>query len=269
MSISARGNGHRLWRAVHHRRPRQGRHQHESTVRREHRGAAGQGQVAPLPMLSNAEGSGIIDQIRSKVTNADGTPKMTGRYQDAIVYNLPEIFAQLGATNEGNRERNLARPNGCTFGSVSADVKCQIWQDLVILGPKQTCGIHALRARADGQAELLLHGIAAQSVGRAAGHLLLRHSIPRPSSRALSSISSSSRRSTHRSARGSTRSSAPGPTRRRSADSSTSPWGWIRRRARAWSARRRSSTWTGTGARTGRTRRSPTMAARRSSPASP
>ena len=103
-------------------------------------GAVGQGQVTPLPVLSNAEGSGIIDQIRSKVTNADGTPKMTGRYQDAIVYNLSEIFAQLGATNEGNRERNLARPSGCTFGSVSEDVKCQIWQDLVILGPRQTCG---------------------------------------------------------------------------------------------------------------------------------
>ena len=65
---------------------------------------------------------------------------MTGRYQDATVYNLGEIFAQLGATNEGNRERNLARPSGCTFGAVSADVKCQIWQDLVILGPRQTCG---------------------------------------------------------------------------------------------------------------------------------
>ena len=102
-------------------------------------GAVGQGQVTPLPVLSNAEGSGIIDQIRSKVTNADGTPKMTGRYQDAIVYNLSEIFAQLGATNEGNRERNLARPSGCTFGSVSEDVKCQVWQDLVILGPRETC----------------------------------------------------------------------------------------------------------------------------------
>jgi hypothetical protein len=103
-------------------------------------GAVGRGQVTPLPVLSSAEGSGIIDQIRSKVTNADGTPKMTGRYQDAIVYNLGEIFAQLGATNEGNRERNLARPSGCTFASVSSDVKCQIWQDLVILGPRQTCG---------------------------------------------------------------------------------------------------------------------------------
>lgn len=98
-----------------------------------------EGQVTPLPVLSNAEGSGIIDQIRSKVTNVDGTPKMTGRYQDATVYNLGEIFAQLGATNEGNRERNLARPSGCTFGVVSPDVKCQIWQDLVILGPKQMC----------------------------------------------------------------------------------------------------------------------------------
>ena len=91
-------------------------------------------------MLSQCrEGSGIIDQIRLAVTNADGTPKMTGRYQDATVYNLGEIFAQLGATSEGNRERNLARPSGCTFGVASADVKCQIWQDLVILGPRQMC----------------------------------------------------------------------------------------------------------------------------------
>jgi hypothetical protein len=102
-------------------------------------GASAQGQVTPLPVLSNVEGDGIIDQIRSKVINADGTPKMTGRYQDAIVYNLGEIFTQLGATNEGNKERNLARPSGCTFGSKSNDVKCQIWQDLVILGPRQTC----------------------------------------------------------------------------------------------------------------------------------
>ena len=64
---------------------------------------------------------------------------MTGTYQNATVYNLAEIFAQLGATNEGNRERNLARPDRCTFGVVSSDVKCQIWQDLVILGPRQMC----------------------------------------------------------------------------------------------------------------------------------
>jgi hypothetical protein len=98
-----------------------------------------EGQVTPLPVLSNPQGTGIIDHIRLAVTNADGTPKMTGRYQDATVYNLREIFAQLGATNEGNRERNLARPSRCTFGVVSSDVKCQIWQDLLILGPRQMC----------------------------------------------------------------------------------------------------------------------------------
>jgi hypothetical protein len=103
-------------------------------------GASAQGKVTPLPVLSNAEGSGIVDQIRSQVTNPDGTPKMMGRYNDATVYNVGEIFAQLGATNEGNRERNLARPSGCTFSVVSQDLKCQIWQDLVILGPRQTCG---------------------------------------------------------------------------------------------------------------------------------
>ena len=129
-------------------------------------------------MLSNAQGEGIIDKIRLAVTNKDGTPMMTGTYQNATVYNLGEIFAQLGVTNEGNRERNLARPGGCTFGVVSQDVKCQIWQDLVILGPRQMCPAPscALRVRgADGQAELLLHGIAAQPVDRAAGHALLRH----------------------------------------------------------------------------------------------
>jgi hypothetical protein len=102
-------------------------------------GAWGQGQVTPLPVLSNAEGSGLIDQVRLAVTNADGTPKMTGRYQGAPVYNLGEIFAQLGATSGGNKERNLARPSTCTFGDASPDVKCQIWQDLVILGPRQMC----------------------------------------------------------------------------------------------------------------------------------
>jgi hypothetical protein len=99
--------------------------------------------TTPLPVLSNAQGSGIIDKIRLAVTNADGSPMMTGRYQDATVYNLGEIFAQLGVTNEGNRERNLARPSSCTFGVPSLDVKCQIWQDLVILGPRQVCGTPA------------------------------------------------------------------------------------------------------------------------------
>jgi len=54
----------------------------------------------PLPVLSNAEGGGIIDKIRLAVTNKDGTPMMTGTYQNATVYNLGEIFVQLGATNE-------------------------------------------------------------------------------------------------------------------------------------------------------------------------
>ena len=102
-------------------------------------GAWAQGQITPLPVLSNAQGGGIIDQDPVGGDERDGTPMMTGRYQDATVYNLGEIFAQLGATNEGNRERNLARPSGCTFGVVSSDVKCQIWQDLVILGPRQMC----------------------------------------------------------------------------------------------------------------------------------
>jgi len=114
-------------------------------------GTWAQGQITPLPVLSNTQGvcppsppappCGIIDQIRSAVTGPDGkTQLMTGRFQDATVYNLGAIFAQLGATNEGNRERNLAKPNGCTFGVASSDVKCQIWQDLAILGPRELCG---------------------------------------------------------------------------------------------------------------------------------
>ena len=161
-------------------------------------GAVGQGQITPLPVLSNAEGSGIIDQIRSKVTNADGTPKMTGRYQDATVYNLAEIFAQLGATNEGNRERNLARPGGCTFGV--GERGCEVSDLAGSRDPRPQANVRvrvrACGSRADGQAELLLHGIAAQPVGRAAGHPLLRHLCRGRQVQPRSSISSSSRRST-------------------------------------------------------------------------
>jgi hypothetical protein len=87
--------------------------------------------------VTNAQGTGVLDQVRSAVTNPDGTPRMKGTYQGSTVYNLGEIFNQLGATSES--ERNLARPDGCEFGLASADPRCQIWQDLVILGPKQTC----------------------------------------------------------------------------------------------------------------------------------
>jgi hypothetical protein len=89
--------------------------------------------------LTNARGTGVIDRIRAAVTNLDGTPRMKGTYQGVPVYHLAEIFRQLGATSEGNAERNLARPSGCEFGTPSADPKCQIWQDLVILGPRETC----------------------------------------------------------------------------------------------------------------------------------
>ena len=101
-------------------------------------GATAQGQLTPMPILSNPsaqspEDKGVIDKIGAAVAG-----KMTGIYQGATVYNLGEIFKQLGATREGNRERNLARPSGCTFGVASTNVKCQIWQDLVILGPRQS-----------------------------------------------------------------------------------------------------------------------------------
>ena len=90
---------------------------------------------------------------------------MTGRYQDATVYNLGEIFAQLGATNEGNRERNLARPAGCTFGS--AEPGCEVPDLAGPRDPRAQANVRtprrARRTGTDGQAELLLHGTAAQS----------------------------------------------------------------------------------------------------------
>lgn len=101
-------------------------------------GNTGTAAAAPLPVLSNAAGTGAIDEIKAAVTNSDGTPRMTGTYKGTTVYNLSEIFNQLGATNEGNSERNLARPTGCTFGVASSEPDCQIWQDLVIVGPRRT-----------------------------------------------------------------------------------------------------------------------------------
>lgn len=101
-------------------------------------GATGQGTISPLPVMSGSQG--IMDQIRAAVTDGNGAQKMTGNLGGAPVYNLSEIFRRLGATSEGNRERNLARPSGCAFGVKSADVNCQVWQDLVILGPRQLCG---------------------------------------------------------------------------------------------------------------------------------
>jgi len=102
-------------------------------------GTTGSGTLNPIPVLTNALGTGAIDQIKAAVTNPDGTARMTGTYQGSTVYNVGEIFNQLGVTSEGNNERNLARPKNCTYGTASTDVKCQVWQDLAAIGPKQTC----------------------------------------------------------------------------------------------------------------------------------
>jgi hypothetical protein len=101
-------------------------------------GSTAQSTLNPMPSLSNPQGTGKIDEIQAAV-NPGGTPVMKGAYGGTTVYNLTEIFRQLGQTSEGNSERNLARPTGCTFGTASVDPKCQVWQDLVIIGPKQTC----------------------------------------------------------------------------------------------------------------------------------
>ena len=103
-------------------------------------GATATGLISPMPVLSNSDGTGTVDRIKAAVTNPDGTQRMTASFQGATVYNLGEIFRQLGATSEGNRERNLARPSGCTFGRPTDDRKCQVWQDLAVLGPRQICG---------------------------------------------------------------------------------------------------------------------------------
>jgi hypothetical protein len=101
-------------------------------------GATGQSKLDPMPILTNPQATGVLDQIKAAV-NPGGSPVMKGTYGGTTVYNLSEIFAQLGATREGNKERNLARPDKCTFGVASPDPKCQIWQDLVIIGPRQAC----------------------------------------------------------------------------------------------------------------------------------
>ena len=97
-------------------------------------GATGQGAAPPLPVLSNAAGTGVIDAIGKAVAGKMRLVQQNG----PTIYNLSEIFAQLGSTSEGNRERNLARPSKCTFGVPSSDLKCQVWQELLILGPRQT-----------------------------------------------------------------------------------------------------------------------------------
>jgi len=101
-------------------------------------GAVGSGAY-PRPHLTSPDGTGGLDQIKAAVTNPDGTPRMKGTWGNSVVYNLAEIFNQLGEVSEGNKERNLARPAGCTFGLASADPLCQVWQDLVIVGPRRTC----------------------------------------------------------------------------------------------------------------------------------
>ena len=152
-------------------------------------GASGPGQITPLPVLSNAQGGGIIDKIRLAVTNRDGTPMMTGTYQNATVYNLGEIFAQLGATNEGNRERNLARPEQLHLRR--GELGCEVPDLAGSRDPRPQASVRVLvlRARvrgADGQAELLLHGIAAEPVESRRRARPSPTSTPRPSVRARS-----------------------------------------------------------------------------------
>jgi hypothetical protein len=95
--------------------------------------------VQARPDLTNPDGTGSVDRIKAAVTNPDGSQRMKGTWGNSTVYNLAEIFRQLGEVNEGNSERNLARPSGCTFGVASADPRCQVWQDLAVIGPRRTC----------------------------------------------------------------------------------------------------------------------------------
>jgi hypothetical protein len=96
-------------------------------------GAVAQGD---LPALALSPG---IDEIRAALTRPDGTLKMRGSLGGSTIYNLRQIFDELGETREGNSERNLARPANCTFGVASADEKCQVWQEMAIVGARRTC----------------------------------------------------------------------------------------------------------------------------------
>jgi hypothetical protein len=93
-------------------------------------GAFGMTRVNPMPDVPN-----VVQNIRTAVGD-----QMTGTYNGSTVYNLKKIFETLGSTGEGNGERNLAKPSGCTYGSATTDQKCQVWQDLLYVGGRRATG---------------------------------------------------------------------------------------------------------------------------------
>lgn len=101
-------------------------------------GAAGSSPLNPMPCLvspcADPKQTPVIDDIAAAVAG-----KMKATYAGTTVYNLAEIFNQLGT--DGSSGANLRQPTSppCTFGQPSADPKCQIWQDLAIIGPRKAC----------------------------------------------------------------------------------------------------------------------------------
>jgi len=108
-------------------------------------GVVAKGVFDPMPVVTSAQKSGVLDYVVAAITGPDGKPSLLkgvcteGPCEGRTVYNISGIFAQLGADVQGSFERNLSKPAGCVFGVASADPKCQVWQDLLIVGPKQTC----------------------------------------------------------------------------------------------------------------------------------
>jgi Tfp pilus assembly protein PilX len=101
-------------------------------------GAFGTTGLNPMPDVSS-----VVSTLRTAVGRGSAADpatagQMTGTYNGSTVYNLTKIFATLGSTSEGNNERNLAKPSGCTFGSPTTDPNCQVWQDLIYAGVKRT-----------------------------------------------------------------------------------------------------------------------------------
>lgn len=108
----------------------------------------GSSPLNPMPAISNAAGTGILDEIKNVVAPSSGPASMKGTYNGNTVYNLPYIFDQLcgGIANcpTYGGQQILANPDpaNCTFGTASANEKCQIWQDLVFIRPQLTTSAH-------------------------------------------------------------------------------------------------------------------------------
>jgi hypothetical protein len=107
----------------------------------------GNTELAPTPDLTDgSKPEQFVSRIRSAVgrqspSDLASTGQMTGTYNGSTVYNLTKIFADLGSTSEGNSERNLAKPSGCSYlQAAPTGSPCQVWQDLLYVGVRRATG---------------------------------------------------------------------------------------------------------------------------------